>query len=289
MAPLKKTHAAEPQNILKLINGNKGSPVFTEVYKSIRMDVHIIASNINMYNPINSLYGLIAAGAHQQCNYSHGLYRAFVTPAGETHPNYQVVIPAADRPSAYCFEALNTNSTSATRCAGLIDNRAVHGFTATRDNGMNVLGKAMVGYNAGSGRPSNHYFDFENEIMLGSRRKVSSGSYEKTKFGYWMAIKRHTQTDTQPGYLPYTTFIWPNNLPGAAGLGLDLDGDTIISNVANAGGVIEANTPWCYGYGELEWMSPFQRENDAGNLVDATRENYLERAEQVTSFRVRCI
>ena len=76
---------------------------------------------------------------------------------------------------------------------------------------------------------------------------------------------------------------------GAHNTDLIVDGDTIISNVANAGGVIEANTPWCYGYGELEWMSPFQRENDAGNLVDATRENYLERAEQVTSFRVRCI
>jgi hypothetical protein len=246
-------------------------------------------SNINMYNPINSLYGLIAAGAHQQCNYSHGLYRAFVTPAGETHPNYQVVIPAADRPSAYCFEALNTNSTSATRCAALIVNRAVHDFTTERDSGMNVLGKAMVGYNAGSGRPSSHYFDFENEIMLGSRRKVSSGSYEKTKFGYWMAIKRHTQTDIHPGFLPYTTFIWPNNLPGEAGLGLNLNNDDIISNVANADGIIEANTPWCYGYGELDWMSPFQRENDVGNLVDATRENYLERAEQVTTFRVRCI
>jgi hypothetical protein len=110
----------------------------------------------------------------------------------------------------------------------------------------------------------------------------------KTRFGYWMAIKGHTQTDTQPGYLPYTTYIWPNNLPGEAGLGLNLNNDDIISNVANADGIIEANTPWCYGYGELDWMSPFTVQEIGLPDRDARKLDYLIRAQIDIQFRVRC-
>ncbi|MEH6448236.1 MAG: hypothetical protein V7765_06160 [Oleispira sp.] len=159
---------------------------------------------------------------------------------------------------------------------------------------MHLLGEAMAGYNAGSRYPDPitagtqvlHYF---GNRMLGSTRKVSSGSYVKTRFGYWMAIKGHTQTDTQPGYLPYTTYIWPNNLPGAAGLGLDLNGDTIISNVANADGVIEANTPWCYAYGELDWMSPFQVIEPGRPTRYAVKLDYLDEATDDAALRVKCL
>jgi hypothetical protein len=245
-------------------------------------------SNINMYNPINSLYGLIAAGSHSNCSSSNGLHEAFVD------EDYVTDIPVVDRPAAYCYEAINTLSTANNRCATITDvSRAVNNFIDTQDAGMHLLGEAMVGYNAGSRYPDPitvgtqvlHYF---GNRMLGSIRQVSSGSYVKTRFGYWMAIKGHTQTDTQPGYLPYTTYIWPNNLPGEAGLGLNLNNDDIISNVANADGIIEANTPWCYGYGELDWMSPFTVQEIGLPDRDARKLDYLIRAQIDIQFRVRC-
>jgi len=248
-------------------------------------------SNVNMYDPVNSLYGLIVAGAHQHCDSSNGLYRAF-----SNHSTYTTDIPLAQRPSAFCYEALGTVSNSDNRCARVRGaRRVVHEFTANQDSGLNLLGKAMVGYNAGAGRPSTHYFGTRMLASAAVYSRDSHGNitdYKKTRFGYWMAIKGHTQTRhtadpvANPGYLPYTTFIWSSGQNG-----LDLDGDGTIATTANADGVIEANTPWCYAYGELDWMRPAFQVADPenpSNRIGARKDNYLERATDDSSYRISC-
>ncbi|UXD86200.1 hypothetical protein [Thalassolituus hydrocarboniclasticus] len=233
-------------------------------------------TNVNMYNPVNSLYGLVVAGAHASCRSSNGLFRSF------NDASYVQNIAEADRPVAYCYEAIATASTAANRCSSITgDNRSVHIFNATQDTGMHLLGKAMVGYNAGTGRPSTNYF---GDRMLGSTRAVtSSGDYVKTRFGYWMAIKHHTQADTDPGYLPYTTYIWPSYQNG-----LDLNGNGVIENTPDADGVIEANTPWCYAYGELDWMNPKTMREPGRPDRDYRKQDYFDDAVDDISIRVGC-
>jgi len=67
---------------------------------------------------------------------------------------------------------------------------------------------------------------------------------------------------------------------------LDLNRNGTIENTPNAEGLIEANIPWCYEYGELEWMRPYlvtEEENRAATKVD-----YENRARLVVSNRVSC-
>jgi len=258
-------------------------------------------SNVNMYNPTNSLYGLIVAGAHASCSSSNGLHEAFVD------GDYATAIPVEDRPSAYCYEGVGISSDSAadTRCANIInEQRAVHNFTDTQDAGMHLLGEALAGYNAGSrypdpGNPGTQVLHYFGDRMLDCSRSITgSGDYVRTKFGYWMAIKGHTQdawekmsTDdrSSAGYLPYTTYIWPNNLTGTAALGVDLNRDGTISTVANADGIIEANTPWCYAYGELEWMKPFSIVEPGRPARYAVKADYLNEAIDDPLLRVKCL
>jgi len=161
-------------------------------------------------------------------------------------------------------------------------------FASEKDTGIYALGKAMAGYNAGTGYPTSHYFG--ERMLLSSRSTSGDGSYVKTKFGYWMAIKKHTQTDNRPGYIPYMTFIWPSGQTG-----LDLNGDGIITyddpstpDVVEGmvDGKQESTEPWCYAYGEKEWMSPFKVVEE-GNR-DAKRSDYLRLATIIIDRRVSC-
>jgi len=49
--------------------------------------------------------------------------------------------------------------------------------------------------------------------------------------------------------LPYRKYIWQG------GTGLDLDNDGVIATVPNNEGIVESEIPWCFGYGEQEWLS----------------------------------
>ncbi len=240
------------------------------------------ASNVNMYEPVNSLYGLIVAGSQTNCLYANGLYQAFAQ-AGDN--SYRDDIPEGQRPVAYCYETLESNS----NC--IANDNVRHAFTATVDDGIYLLGKALVGYNAGTGRPSTHYFG--SRLLLSSRETTSDGnSYLPTMFGYWMSIKNKTQNDTQPGYIPYMNFLWASNQNG-----LDVDGDNIIGdNPATPDiiegvidGVSETEIPWCYSYGEKDWMSPNIISEPGRADRDAVKDDYKIDAEDDMNLRLGCI
>ncbi|MEY8214062.1 MAG: hypothetical protein RPR97_06200, partial [Colwellia sp.] len=226
-----------------------------------------------------------------------------------------------------------------------------HKFTATKDEGIYLLGKAMQGYNAGTGNPDTHYF--ANKMLLSQRAKTSKGEYLPTKFGYWMSLKNKSQKDSQPGYIPYMNFLWDSsqfgldvNVDGVIGdnpatvgvveglvlnatevqLGVDINNDSIVGdNPATQGvnenilkliteteynvdlnndgrvgddpntpdvnediinGISETKIPWCYAFGEKDWMKPFSISAE-GNR-DAKRVDYKNRAVAVIPKRLKC-
>ncbi|MBQ0726662.1 MAG: hypothetical protein KBT77_04850, partial [Thalassolituus oleivorans] len=55
------------------------------------------------------------------------------------------------------------------------------------------------------------------------------------------------KAETFAGHL--RKYIWQG------GTGLDLDNDGVIATVPNNDGIVESETPWCFGYGEEEWLS----------------------------------
>ncbi|WP_028671775.1 hypothetical protein [Saccharospirillum impatiens] len=187
------------------------------------------AENINMYHPKNSLLGFAMAASDEDCGASNGLYRAF-----SDMPSYTTAIPVNQRPEAYCYEPVPRGDES---CAnGDADN--IHEFNAVEDHALNLLVKAMVAYNRGTGSLNTHHYF--SDLLLSSEASISDGEYRSTAFGYAMRIKEHTQTlDTVDGYLPYVTYIWQ----GSEAVEDDPDTDAD-----------EAQAAWCYVYGEVEWM-----------------------------------
>lgn len=78
-------------------------------------------------------------------------------------------------------------------------------------------------------------------------------------FDYWMQIKKITQTKAGiTGYIPYVTYLWEG------GLGFDVNKDGKVKDiVANPAAippveaVIETTIPWCFLYGEKDWITPY--------------------------------
>lgn len=82
-------------------------------------------------------------------------------------------------------------------------------------------------------------------------------------------------------YLPfgYRQYIWQG------GTGRDLNEDGIIATTPNADGIIESNVPWCFGYGESEWINP---EHHPLTGVVLTWQGYRDLAVSDISRRVSC-
>jgi hypothetical protein len=296
-------------------------------------------SNVNMYIPVNSLYGLVVAGSQSNCNWANGLYRSYSDTSTTT---YKKSIPEDERPKAYCFETTASNS-------NCISNGTKYSFSATEDAGIYLLGKAMVGYNAGTGTPVTHYFG--DSMLLSTRQKTKAGDYMPTKFGYWMSMKNNSQKDNHAGYIPYMNFIWASNQfgldvnadtfigdnPATAGtveglilnateteLGMDINNDKLVGdnpatqdvnenilkliteteygvdlnkdgrvgddpltqdvNEDIINGISETGVPWCYAYGEKDWMLGIS----SVEILQAASETNEDGLPQVPVGRITC-
>jgi hypothetical protein len=53
-------------------------------------------------------------------------------------------------------------------------------------------------------------------------------------------------------------------------------------------GISETGVPWCYAYGEKDWMKPFSITDIGTGSRDAKKEDYLIRAQRDISFRMEC-
>lgn len=212
-------------------------------------------SNVNLYRPQNSFFAFLAAASDPECKTSNGLYKAY-----STQKTYNTDILGTSMPVAYCYEPK-----SGTRCVESGNNR--HAYTAEKDTGLNLLGKAVMAYNHGTGGlTGNNYFS--STLMLKSNPQNNADDKGEliskdnpilpVHFNYWLTIKKKTQNDsTLAGYLPFVTYIWKGGESG----GYDLNIDGQIADLADdpktpdvVDPVVETTLPWCFSYGEKEWM-----------------------------------
>lgn len=82
-------------------------------------------------------------------------------------------------------------------------------------------------------------------------------------------------------------FIWRGE--NGAGVGLDVNGDNqildIISDPHQPGDVIETTVPYCFEFGENEWINPAY---DAANDVHKHWVDYQDDAINDVSLRIPC-
>jgi len=62
----------------------------------------------------------------------------------------------------------------------------------------------------------------------------------------------------------------------------------IVATIPNADGVIESTVPWCFGYGEEEWLSGATVVNDDGSVRPKRFSDYQDDATDDASLRISC-
>jgi hypothetical protein len=202
--------------------------------------------NVNLFDPHNSLLAFITA-ASADCGSSRGLHWAY------QNGGYATDIPKADRPKAYCY----LDKDDATHCNRTVLKKASwKSYTAIKTADQELLGKAILAYNRGTaGLSARHYF--ANTIMLKSDPNIKATGQS---FDYWMQIKKITQTRAGiAGYIPYVTYLWEG------GLGFDANGSGgALENILNDPMTLDVDEtynenliPWCFLYGEKDWISPY--------------------------------
>lgn len=120
---------------------------------------------------------------------------------------------------------------------------------ADREDDYEGLAKAIGIYN---GNGSNERPIFTNRSWAGRLRymQYDLGSTQNTAtvcHSCKYSLKVRNKPGTFEGHL--RQYIWQG------GTGLDLNEDGFIATTPNADGIIESNVPWCFGYGESEWLA----------------------------------
>jgi hypothetical protein len=146
------------------------------------------------------------------------------------------------------------------------------------------LGKAIIAYNRGAnGFGERHYFSTTQMLKSDPNKKQPNRTFD-----YWMKIKEKTQTRAGiTGYMPYVTYLWEGGKETKQ-----------IAAVPPATGMVEVEVPWCFLYGEKDWISPdFEVEvvefdkngNEVKLIKKAWFDRYRSRAELDDSYKVSCI
>jgi hypothetical protein len=133
---------------------------------------------------------------------------------------------------------------------------------AHQDDALELLSKAIGAYNQGAGRFNGT--DSWSEMLISLPRSLYQEStatdVQKSKIVailYVMeTLKNQSASKSDQNILPYRTYIWEG------GKGVDVNKDGKIKDItANpeatppVAGVIETTVPWCFKYGEEEWMA----------------------------------
>jgi hypothetical protein len=235
--------------------------------------------NVNLFDPHNSLLAFITA-ASADCGSSRGLYWAY------QDGGYATDIPEADRPKAYCY----LDKDDATHCNRTSDEKVNwKTYTATKTAGQELLGKAILAYNRGTaGLSARHYF--ADTIMLKSDpNKKATGQ----SFDYWMQIKKITQTRAGiTGYVPYVTYLWKG------GLGFDKNNngvDGALENIPDDPDTLDIDEtynenliPWCFLYGEKDWIAPYEIPVEGKPPKKASYVDYRDDSVDEVSKRLLC-
>jgi len=199
-----------------------------------------IKDNVNQYNPKDNLLSFLVALTDPECRYTRGLYNAYNDNSGTS---YQTDIPEADRPYAYCYEIPgNDTSCAEQEQTDNLDN-PINRFNSTEDDGLELLGKAVIAYNHGAGDLDvEHYFG--EDLMLRSTPRHTG-----TNFHYWLKIKELSQTlDDVEGYIPFVSYIWVGARYPDTQI---VDGEEVPHPQAG-------EPEWCFLYGEREWMNDIE-------------------------------
>lgn len=194
----------------------------------------------------DSLLAFITA-ASADCGSSRGLHWAY------QNGGYATKMKTEDKPRAYCY----LDKDDATHCNRTELKKANwKTYTADKTSGQELLGKAILAYNRGTaGLSARHYF--ADTIMLKSDPNLKANGQS---FDYWMQIKKITQTRAGiTGYVPYVTYLWE----GSLGFDVNKDGEVkdivaIPDAVPPVEAVIETTIPWCFLYGEKDWIGPIK-------------------------------
>jgi hypothetical protein len=152
----------------------------------------------------------------------------------------------------------------------------------TNEDDYDVLAKAVMGYNSGEGYADDYSwakFLKYKEYLVNSPRNTGrichscrySIEVRKALFGANMR-----------------TFIWEG------GQGVDVNSDGAIADVPDDPvtpqneAVVETTIPWCFAYGEEDWVNPFNVPLRTGGTRLARFNDYLNRANRNNAHQVNC-
>jgi hypothetical protein len=157
----------------------------------------------------------------------------------------------------------------------------------TEEDGYEKLAKAIFYYNSphawisGDSRHSWPYL-LKYKVYDANSAKNSTRTNVCHSCKYTIKVRRNFFGE---GHL--RTYIWrPTGLAAGAELGLDLNGD---GRIADTAGNPESTTPWCFAYGESEWLNPgFQVPVRSGGTRPANWNDYRNRANRDSTFKISC-
>jgi hypothetical protein len=188
----------------------------------------------------------VAASA-DGCGSSRGLYWSYVEP--DVAKGYASTISEVERPKAYCY--LDKDKDKATYCDREVVNKDHwKTYSATKVSGQELLGKAIIAYNRGAnGFGERHYFSTTQMLKSDPNKK-----HPNRTFDYWMKIKEKTQTRAGiAGYIPYVTYVTYVTYLWEGG-----KEKKQVPATPPATGMVEVDVPWCFLYGEKDWISPLK-------------------------------
>ena len=198
------------------------------------------ASAVNHYDARQNLVGKVVWIAKSDTQGGgDSFYRAFVRTGNESYVG-SYTAPAASPLRRIVTGSAAVNITAPTHT----------------DDDYERLAKGLGGYNQGAStflnivstnpwnlNPSTAWVDMLVNGVTGTR---------ETAVRYALSIMH----DADKMALPYRSYIWQG------GLGVDVNGDGVIQDVAAdptanppVSGVVETTEPWCFAYGESEWIN----------------------------------
>jgi hypothetical protein len=156
----------------------------------------------------------------------------------------------------------------------------------TKDDEYEVFAKAVAAYNGG-----NEFWKTRTwaEILKQTNKPKSGDNFANKPKGPCFSCEYSIKVRNVKYGLPYRTYIWEG------GKGVDVNNDKEIKDIVadpNAVPPVEAVTettvPWCFAYGEKEWVAGGTIKDDDGKIRSKIFTDYKDISELDESKRVDC-
>jgi len=218
-------------------------------------------SKLNLYDPEDNIKSMVVHTASSVSNCEGGLHRAFIAKSLA-----EPYIPGT------------ANGRNVSDLVGYLKaDGTVHKITALKEDDYEVLAKGIGIYNGATSWFRNNSWPmilkyFKHGTDKGKNIKATKGC---ASCEYTIEIRNGRGTNRSFG-MKYRTYVWEG--------GKTLQ-DTNGNGNQDAG---EVKVPWCFAYGEKEWIDPYVITSRDGSKTKALFTNYKERAENIISNRISC-